>query len=234
MRAGGYHLTIKEMPPDDRPRERLARLGPQALSGSELLAILLRTGTRSETALDVARQILGGGDGEASGLHGLARAQVADLAGKRGVGMAKACQIVAAVEIGRRIAGSAEQRPVIKSPGDASLLVMESMRHLEQEQFRVILLNTKNQVLGVEIVFVGGLASSPVHPREIFKSAIRKSAAGVILVHNHPSGDPAPSREDVEVTQRLSEAGKLLGIEVLDHLVIGDNRYVSFREKGIA
>ncbi len=231
---GDYHLTLKDLPREERPRERMERLGPTALSNAELLAILLRTGTRSESALELARRVLGAGRDEVGGLHALARASVGEMATLKGIGLAKACQVLAAVEIGRRIAGTVEERPVIKGPGDASLLVMENMRHLEQEHFQVILLNIKNQVLGVELVFVGGLASSPVHPREVFKSAIRKSAAGVILVHNHPSGDPSPSREDMEVTKRLTEAGKLLGIEVLDHLVIGDNKYVSFREKGIA
>lgn len=231
---GDYHLTLKDLPREERPRERMERLGPAALSSAELLAILLRTGTRTESALELAQRLLGAGREEVGGLHSLARASVSELATFKGIGLAKACQVLAAVEIGRRIAGTVEERPVIKGPGDASLLVMENMRHLEQEHFQVILLNIKNQVLGVELVFVGGLASSPVHPREVFKSAIRKSAAGVILVHNHPSGDPSPSREDMEVTRRLTEAGKLLGIEVLDHLVIGDNKYVSFREKGIA
>ena len=231
---GEYHLTLKDLPQDERPRERMARLGPPALSNAELLAILLRTGTKTESALELAQRVLGAGREENTGLHALARASVGELATLKGIGLAKACQLLAAVEIGRRITGSVEERPVIKGPGDASLLVMENLRHLEQEHFQVILLNIKNQVLGIEQVFVGGLASSPVHPREVFKSAIRKSAAGIILVHNHPSGDPSPSREDVEVTKRLTEAGRLLGIEVLDHLVIGDNKYVSLREKGIA
>jgi DNA repair protein RadC len=150
-----------------------------------------------------------------------------------GVGLAKAVQLKAAVELGRRVATSQSARTSVRSPRDVSTLVMEEMRFLDREQFRIVLLDAKNHVLGVRVVSVGSLSSSIVHPREIFKEAIARSSAAIILVHNHPSGDPTPSREDVEVTRRLVEAGRLLGIEVLDHVVVGDNKYVSFKEKGI-
>ncbi|MHB8170641.1 MAG: RadC family protein [Thermincolia bacterium] len=225
-----YRLTIKEMPAELRPRERLAKDGSEALSNQELLAILLRTGTRTETALDLAARILT----KQGNLRGLVGVTVEELSQTPGIGLAKAAQIKAAIELGKRVATAApETRPVIKSPGDASRLVMEEMRHLDREHFRVILLNTKNHVLSIEDVSVGSLSSSIVHPREVFKNPIRKSAAAIILLHNHPSGDPTPSREDVEVTKRLEEAGRILGIEILDHLIIGDNRFCSLKELGL-
>ncbi|KKM09009.1 DNA repair protein RadC [Clostridiales bacterium PH28_bin88] len=225
-----YRLTIKDMPQEIRPRERMLASGVQALSNTELLAILLRTGNPGETALGVAARILSG----PGGLRYLAEATLDDLKGVKGVGLAKAAQVKAAVELGRRVAAArGEERPVIKSPSDVANLVMEEMRYLDREHFRALSLNNKNRVLAVDSISVGGLSSSLVHPREVFKNSIKRSAAAVVLVHNHPSGDPSPSREDVEVTVRLMEAGKILGIEVLDHVVIGDNRYTSLKEKGM-
>lgn len=225
-----YRLTIKDMPEEIRPRERMLASGVQALSNTELLAILLRTGSNGETALDVAARILSGPDG----LRYLAEATLDDLKSVKGVGLAKAAQIKAAVELGRRVSAARRgERPVIKSPSDVANLVMEEMRYLDREHFRVVSLNNKNRVLAINPVSVGSLSSSLVHPREVFKNSIKQSAAAVVLVHNHPSGDPTPSREDAEVTTRLAEAGKILGIEVLDHVIIGDNRYVSLKEKGL-
>ncbi len=211
----------------------MARHGAQALSDAELVAVLLGTGRRGETAVDLSRLLLQGDGAGSGGLRRLAELSLAELAQVPGVGPAKAARLKAALELGRRLAGTAADRSAIRSPRDAGSLLMEDMRYLDQEQFRVVLLNAKHQVLGVETVSVGGLASSIVHPREVFKRAIRRSAAAIILAHNHPSGDPTPSREDLEVTRRLTEVGKLMGIEVLDHIIIGDNRYVSFREQGI-
>lgn len=226
-------LTLKQLPMQDRPRERLIDQGPGSLSDAELLAILLRTGTDRDTAVQLAHRLLmteSGGAGP--GLRFLATATIEELMKIRGVGPVKAAQIKAAVELGRRLAASAVDRRSITGPADIAGMVMEDMRHLDREQFRVILLNTKNHVLAVELVSIGGLNSSPVHPREIFKQALRRSAAAVILVHNHPSGDPAPSDEDVNVTRRLQRAGELLGIAVLDHIVIGDGRFISLRQRG--
>ena len=226
----------------DRPRERLTRLGPEALSNAELVAILLRTGTSGASALDVAHRVLALGQQEGAprsgepdqGLRRLVVSTVDELRLVPGVGAAKAALLKAAVELGKRIAVASTTRNIVRSPRDVSGLVMEDMRYLDREQFRIVLLDAKNHVLGVRIVSVGSLSSSIVHPREIFKEAIARSAAAIILVHNHPSGDPTPSQEDLEVTRRLVEAGRLLGIEVLDHVVVGDNRYVSFKEKGIS
>ncbi|WP_227767645.1 RadC family protein [Zhaonella formicivorans] len=225
-----YRLTIKEMPEELRPRERMLKAGPHSLSNSELLAILLRTGSRKESALDLASRILK----EKEGLQFLADAALEELVGIQGVGLAKAAQIKAAVELGKRLAAyKGEQRFTVESPASAANLLMDEMRFLDREHFRAILLNTKNHVLGTETISIGSLNSSIVHPRELFKQAIKKSAAALILAHNHPSGDPTPSREDVEVTKRLLEAGKIIGIEILDHLVIGNGIYVSFKERGL-
>ncbi len=230
---------MKELPREERPRERLIRYGPGALSNAELLAIILRTGEAStgRSALDLARHVLSlgkarGDDGE--GLCFLATAAVEELSQVKGIGPAKAVQLKAAVELGRRVARVARVRRAVNTPSQARDLLMEEMRYLEQEQFRTVLLDAKNGVISIELVSVGTLDSSPVHPREVFKMAVRKSAAALILAHNHPSGDPTPSDDDVRITRRLAETGRILGIEVLDHLVIGDNRYVSFRERGIA
>lgn len=226
----GEKPTLKELPEDLRPRERLFKEGAGSLSDAELLAILLRTGSKEATALDLAALIMA----KFQNLKRLVDASVEELAEIKGVGMAKACQVKAALELARRLARCTESpRPSIKSPDDAAALVMEEMRCLDREHFRVLLLNTKNQVVGVDEVSVGTLNYSAVHPREIFRGAIKRSAASVILVHNHPSGDPAPSREDIEVTQRLVEAGKIVGIQVLDHIVVGEKRYVSLKAEGL-
>ncbi|MCL5676761.1 MAG: DNA repair protein RadC [Firmicutes bacterium] len=231
-----YRLTVKDLPPGERPRERLASLGAAALSEAELLALLLHTGTAGASALDVARGLLGLGQdpGDAvRSLEYLASAPLEELAALKGVGLAKAARLKAALELGQRLAAARGKRPAIRRPEDAAQLVMDSMRHLDREHFQVLYLDTKHRVLGVEEVSVGHLSASLVHPRELFKGAIRRSAAAVILVHNHPSGDPTPSAEDLDLTARLAEAGRILGIDVLDHIVIGDNQYASFRERGL-
>jgi DNA repair protein RadC len=225
-----YSLAIKDLPPEERPRERLSKHGPEALSTPELLAILLRTGTARESALDVAERIVG----HFGGLRGLAGATIEQLSQIRGVGVVKAIEIRAAVELGKRISAfTQEARPVIRCPADVSQLVMSELRHEAREHFRVLLLDTRNQVIRVNTVSVGSLTESIVHPREVFSEAIRHHCAALIAVHNHPSGDPTPSPEDIQVTQRLAEAGRLLGIDLLDHVVIGDGRYVSLKERGL-
>ncbi|MFZ5687601.1 MAG: RadC family protein [Bacillota bacterium] len=225
-----YSHTMKDLPEEMRPRERLVAVGAQGLSSPELLAILLGTGTAGETALELAASILS----RPSGVSYLAEASLEDLKAVKGVGFAKAAQIKAAVELGRRIAiASYGDQPLIKSPEDVAALLMEEMRWLDREYFKVLSTNSKNRLLAADTVSIGHLSGSLVHPREVFKNPIKRSAAAVILVHNHPSGDPAPSREDIEVTKRLWEAGKILGIDVLDHVIIGDNRYISLKERGI-
>jgi DNA repair protein RadC len=225
-----YQLTIKEMPASERPRERLARVGPGALSSAELLAIVLRTGVGGENVVRLAERLLV----RFGGLTGVARAGFPELTGVRGLGEAKAAQLQAASELGRRlVAASPEERPQIRSPEDAASLVMVEMGLLRQEQLRTILLDTKNRVLAIPTVYMGSLNTSVMRPAEVFREGVTRNCAALILVHNHPSGDPTPSPEDVLLTQRVVQAGELLDIEVLDHLVIGHQRFVSMRKQGL-
>ncbi|MCD7032922.1 DNA repair protein RadC [Metabacillus sp. GX 13764] len=218
-----------DFPEEERPRERMLLNGPESLSNHELLAILLRTGTRRESVLQLSNRLLN----HFEGLRLLKEASAEEMTSISGIGKAKAVQILAALELGRRINRLAyEDRYVIRSPQDGANFVMEEMRFLTQEHFVCLYLNTKNQVIHKQTVFIGSLNASIVHPREVFKEALRRSAASFICMHNHPSGDPSPSKEDIEVTKRLSECGKVLGIELLDHLIIGDQKYVSLKEKG--
>lgn len=224
-----YHLTIKEMPEALRPRERLQKMGSQSLSDAELLAIILGSGSQSESALALATRILLEGEG----LVFLANATMEELLMLKGVGVAKATQIKAAVELGKRLAAyRLEGKVSISSPQDAALILMEDMRFLDREHFKVMLLNTKNHCISIETISIGTLNASLVHPREVFKLAVKKSAASIILAHNHPSGDSKPSKEDIEITKRLIEAGKILGIEVLDHLILGNGNFTSLKERG--
>lgn len=225
-----YHPTIKELPLPERPRERLARLGPAALSTAELLAIILRTGADGENVLSLASRLLA----RYGGLGGLARAGLSELVTERGVGLAKAAQLQAAMELGRRLTLTApEERPQIRTPADVAAMLMAEMGHLEQEHFWVLFLDTRNRMLGSEPVYKGSLNQSQVRVGEVFREAVRRNCAAVIVAHNHPSGDPSPSPEDVAVTRDLVAAGKLLGIEVLDHLIIGHGRWISMRERGL-
>ncbi|MBP7693982.1 MAG: DNA repair protein RadC [Anaerolineales bacterium] len=222
---------IADLPDDDRPRERLAAAGAGALNTPELLAILLRVGVAGENAVRLAERLLR----EVGGLSGLQRAGLADLCRIHGVGAAKATQLIAAIELGRRIALSApEDRPAIKSPADAANLLMYQLAAHEQEYLYVLLLDTRNRVIGRPVeVYHGSLNTSLIRVGEIFRHAIKANAAAIIVAHNHPSGDPAPSPEDVAVTRAIVEAGKLLDIDVLDHLVIGQHRFVSLKERGL-
>lgn len=225
------HYTIKQLPEDERPRERMITHGVESLSDAELLAVILGSGGSGETAIELARKVLAGGEG--NGLPDLARMDILDLMRIRGVGKAKACRIKAAIEIGARLLSRQRRLATIRCAADVYSLMMPRLSYLDREHFIVVLLSTKNQVLGTELVSVGSLNASLVHPREIFKTCVKRSAASVILVHNHPSGDPSPSPEDVIVTRRLIEAGRIMGIDVLDHVIIGDGRYISLRESGI-
>ncbi|MBU8730408.1 DNA repair protein RadC [Cytobacillus oceanisediminis] len=222
-------LLIKDFPQDERPGERFVLNGPQSLSNHELIAILLRTGTKDESVLQLANRLIT----HFEGLRLLKDASLDEITAIKGIGSAKAIQLLAAVEIGRRISTlTYDDRYTIRSPEDGANYVMHDMRFLSQEHFVCLYLNTKNQVLHKKTIFIGSLNASIVHPREVFKEAFRRSAASIICIHNHPSGDPTPSREDIEVTKRLAESGKIIGIEVLDHLIIGENKFVSLKEKG--
>lgn len=225
-----YHLRISEMPDHEKPRERLRDYGPEALADAELLAILLRVGSIGINAVQLSQQLLR----EFGGWRGLQRASFNDLIGRHGIGEAKSAQLKAALEIGRRLAllGS-EERFTIKSPADVATLMQVEMSHLDQEHLRAICVDTKNHVQKVHTIYIGSLNASIVRVGEVFREAIKLNSAALIVVHNHPSGDPTPSAEDVLVTRQIIEAGKLLDIDVLDHLVIGQGRYVSMRERGL-
>ena len=221
---------IMDLHESDRPRERLAALGPQALTNAELLAILLRVGVRGESAVTVGQRLLN----KFGGLSGLHRAPFADIKKQHGLGEAKASQIKAAIELGRRLTlESPEERPAINSPADAAALVQYEMSALEQEHLRVMLLDRRNRVLETVEVYKGSVNSSQVRVGELFKDAIRTNASAVIVIHNHPSGDPTPSPDDVAVTRAIVQAGKLLDVDVLDHLVIGQGKWVSLKERGL-
>ena len=219
-------MSIKQLPTELRPRERLRARGADALSPAELLAVVIGTGTRAASALEIGTRLFR----HFGSLPSLAAAPVEEVTTVAGVGEARALQILAAIELGRRAVEPAPARRVVRSAADAAA-VCAPMRRLDREHFRVILLNTRHEILDVVDVSVGGLASAPVHPREVFKDAIRRSAAAVILVHNHPSGHPEPSRDDLLITEQLRAAGHLVGIEVLDHLIIGERTFTSLREQ---
>lgn len=230
MKENKTAYRISDLDESERPRERLERLGAQALNHSELIAILLRIGAPGENAVQVGQRLLN----DLGGLPGLHRASFEEVCDQHGIGKAKAAQLKAAIELGNRLSVIApEERPAIHSPEDAAALVKYEMQALEQEELRVILLNTRNRVDVVDSVYRGSLNSSQVRVGEIFRKAIRRNAAAIIVVHNHPSGDPTPSPDDVALTRMIVDAGKLLDIEVLDHLVIGAGRHVSMKERGL-
>ena len=224
----GQEPTVRELPTEERPRERLAAYGPSHLNNSELIAILLRTGSAGENVISQSNRILS----RFNGLRGLGKANFAELCAEKGLSEAKTCQILAALELGRRFVSLApEERAVINCPQDAANLLSAEMSGFEQEHLRVLLLNTRNEVMSVEEIYIGNVNSSVVRPAEVFRPGIRSNATSLIAVHNHPSGDPSPSAADISITRDLYDAGKLLGMELLDHLVIGGGqRYVSMKE----
>jgi DNA repair protein RadC len=225
-----YHLRIRELPSHEKPRERLRDQGPAALSDAELLAILLRVGVEGANVVQLSQQLLA----ELGGWAGLQRTDFAEIAKRRGMGDAKTAQLKAALEIGRRLLlATREERFQIRSPNDVAQLLMVEMSHLDQEHLRVVNLDTKNRVQKITTVYIGSVNSSAVRVGELFKDAIRLNSAAMIVVHNHPSGQPDPSPEDILVTRQIADAGKLLDVEVLDHLIIGNGRFVSLRERGV-
>ncbi len=223
-----YRIT--DLHESDRPRERLAALGPQALSNAELIAILLRVGVTGENAVQVGQRLLQ----KFGGISGIHRAPFVELINQHGIGEAKAAQLKAAVELGRRLTlETPDERPTINSPADAAALVMYDMGALEQEHLRVMLLDRRNRVLEVTELYRGSVSSAQVRVGEVFREAIRKNASALIVMHNHPSGDPTPSPDDVALTRAIFQAGKMLDVDVLDHLVIGQGRWVSLKERGL-
>ena len=220
---------IKDIIKEERPRETLLKKGETYLSDSELLAILINNGTRDKSAITLAREIIETSDG----IRNLSNITVEELSKIKGIGLAKACRIISALVLGRRVSVASEmQKFKISSPQDIGNVYMEELRYKKKEIFRVVLLNTKNVIIGSKDISEGSLNASIVHPREVFLEAIKKSANKMILMHNHPSGDPTPSSEDINITKRLISAGQIVGIEILDHVIIGDGSFYSFKENG--
>ena len=222
-----YHVRLREMPAEERPRERLRHFGSGSLSTSELLAIILRVGSSSENVLHLAERLLR----QFGGLPGLQQASVGELGKEHGMGEAKATQVKAALEMGRRLAAfQPEDRVTVRSPEDVANLVRGEMAFLEQEHLRVVLLNSRNQVMGVQEVYIGSVNSAQVRTAEVLRPAVRENCPALVVVHNHPSGDPAPSQQDIAATKDILAAGKLLDIDVLDHVIIGQGQHVSMKE----
>ena len=224
----GYHARVRELPEGERPREQLQRLGPQALATAELLAILLRTGSAREDVLQLAARLLQG----RQGLRGLAATDLPTLAAMHGLGRAKASTIAAAFELGRRLAIEGDgARATVTSPEAIARLLQAEIELLAQEELRLLVLDTKHHLLAAPTLYRGSVNSAPARVAEIYREAVRRNASAIAVAHNHPSGDPTPSRDDVALTAALVETGALMEIELLDHVVFGHGRYVSMREQ---
>ena len=224
-------LGIKDLPPAERPREKMAKYGASALSATELLAVLISSGNSNDSAISLAARVL---SIDPKGLRGLSNVQPEELMKIKGIGQASAGRITAALELGRRLASAPPAEKIeVKDAKAVADIFMGDMRHLQQEKLQVLMLNTKGEFMAREDVSLGGVYSAFAGPREIFANAVRKGAYGVIIAHNHPSGDPSPSSDDLALTRQLAAAGKVLGIELLDHIIIGDGSFVSLRQQGV-
>jgi len=224
-------FTIRDLPLSERPRERLQRFGVEALSAQEILAVILGRGVAGESVMVTGQRLLS----QFGTLKGIAGASVEELSQIKGIGLAKAAQLKAAFELANRLEGYSEtgKKPVVKTPEDVVALLKGRLKDKKKEYFVVLLLDTRNQLIKAADVSVGSLDASIVHPREVFKEAIAGSAASVILVHNHPSGDPTASEDDIGLTKRLAESGEIMGIDVLDHVILGDDSYLSLKREGL-
>jgi len=227
-----YKIKIKDLPKDERPRERLAKFGAESLSTSELLAIILRTGSHGETALDIANKLLNKHNGN---IKSLFSADITEMSKTKGIGFAKAVQLKAVFELAKRIHSFTNEKTEVSTPEDVANILMPKMRSLDKEHLVILCLDPRNRILnGSEVtISIGSLDVNIVDPREVFKVALAKNAASIILAHNHPSGDPGPSTDDIKITKRLMEAGDLMGIGVLDHIIFGDGKYISLKNKGL-
>lgn len=230
MQVPEHSTSVREMPVEERPRERLARLGPEVLRDAELMAILFRTGTRSFGAVALAENVLA----HFGNLRGLSQASIEEIQAIKGLGEAKSIEIKAALELGKRLASFKKvDRQRVSAAKQVVDLLMVRFKDYEAEHFKCVLLNSKNDILKIVDVSKGGLDSASAVPRDVYRQAVREGATAVIVCHNHPSGDPTPSRDDLFLTKRLSEAGTLLGVSFIDHIVFGDGSYVSLKEKGL-
>ena len=229
MEEKGQGLTIREMAESERPRERLYRYGAKALSNAELLAILISSGTRSESALDLAYRLL---SSERRDISSFSNFEPQEYCRIKGIGKATACKLAAAVEFGKRVYSTPKEKILLDTP-DALAQYFSDMRNFHKEVLRIAMFNSKLELIKTVDISMGGLAHTSAVAREVFADAIRTGANAIVLAHNHPSGDPSPSREDEKTTENLILAGKLIGIKVMDHIIIGDNSYVSFKERGI-
>jgi len=224
-------FTIHDLPVSERPRERLQKFSAEALSAQEILAVILGRGIAGESVMVTAQRLLS----QFGSLKGIGSASIEELAKVRGIGLAKAAQIRAAFELTSRLEGYQEngKRETVKTPEDVVALVRSRLKGKKKEYFLALLLDTRNQLIRVAEISVGSLDSSIVHPREVFKEAVSASAASVIFAHNHPSGDPEASEDDINLTKRLAEAGEIMGIDVLDHIIIGEEKYLSLKREGL-
>ncbi len=223
-------FTVRDLPKPERPRERLQRLGPDALSSQELLALVIGRGIPKKSVMTIAQELLV----RFGNVKAISRATLEELSQIKGIGIAKAAQIKACFELAKRENLEADEENFdIKNPEAVFKLISSSIKDKAKEHFKLILLNSRNKKIGISTISIGTLTTSLVHPREVFKDAITHSAASVVLAHNHPSGDPEPSEDDLKITKKLVESGKILGIEVIDHIIIGKNNFYSFREKGL-
>ena len=224
-------MQIKKMPACERPQEKMLFRGAEGLSTSELLALIIRTGSRSKSAIQLAEEIISYSSAEAGQLG---CAEVKELTRIEGIGISKACSIVASIELAKRFSEKgADRRRTVSGPGDVSDMLMDSLRYEKKEHLIALMMNAKCEVESRVTISIGELSATSVHPREVFNPAIRRSAAGIIIAHNHPSGDPTPSREDITSTARLREASEIIGIKLLDHIIIGDGKYTSMKAEGL-
>lgn len=238
-----YKIRMKDLPEDARPQEKLLAYGPTSLSNAELIALIIRTGTKENNSISLAQKLLEKGNDndtkgasrnlEYFGLKFLANATLEEITEVKGIGKSKAAMILAAIELAKRISKSSVDLKKLNTTDKLPYMVMDDMRNLEKEHFKIAILNTKKELSYLETITVGSIDKTIVEPREVFSIAIKRNAHTLILLHNHPSGDPKPSIQDIEITKTLKEAGLLLNIPVIDHIIIGDGRYFSFLEEGI-
>jgi DNA repair protein RadC len=223
-------FTVRDLPRQERPRERLQKFGPEALSAQELLALVIGRGIPKKSVINIAQELLA----KFGNIRAISQATIEELCQIKGIGLAKAAQIKACFELGKREDLEPELKDFdIKNPESVVKAIRASIKDKAKEHFKLILLNPRNKIISISTISIGTLNASLVHPREVFKDAIVHSAASVVLAHNHPSGDPEPSEDDITITKRLIEAGKILGVEVIDHIIVGKNGFFSFKEKGL-